>query len=90
MAGGKASARRAGLRPAALVASAGLHAGLAVVLGHFLTQAPAPPEPRVVQVTLVPAVRRAPPPPRDEPRRLSPRPRVARMPTTLNQLSRLE
>src|SRR5687768_754531 len=75
MAGGKASARRV----PALVVSALLHAGLAVLLGHFLRPGPAPPEPRVVQVTLVTPARREAPPrtPRDERRRVAPRPPVA-------------
>jgi len=79
MAGGKASARRATLRPAGLLVSAVLHAGLAVVLGHFLAKAPAYPEPRAIQVTLVPSARREPAPrtPRDERRRPTPRPPAA-------------
>jgi len=77
MAGGKASAR--GLRPAALVGSAVLHALLAIVLGHFLSKGPAHVEPRAIQVTLVTPARRDAPQrtPRDEPRRLAPRPPAA-------------
>lgn len=80
MAGGRSSSRRAPLRPTALVVSALLHAGLAVLLGYFLSKTPTYTEPRAVQVTLVaPPARReaAPRTPREERRRLSPRPPVA-------------
>lgn len=71
MAGRKASGRRA---IAVFVASVGLHAAVAVMLGYVLARTPEYAEPRAVQVTLV-----APPRPDTPP----PKPRAEARPRTL-------